>query len=1246
MAETIDRTIEVLKTALLVNPKDPAKHFMLGQAYRGAGQLTDAAGAFRKAVALKSTHAKALYQLGLTLEDLGETQAAAEAFERCAVEDGANVDARLRWARARAALGEHAASAAAFESVLTLEPGHAEATQGAFDGWHHAGDHTKASAHVDVARDLVGGSVPHVTRVAVTLEAVGRASDARTALEWLAQQEPVAPAVFDDLVRVCERLEDPRAVIAHAARSRALHQDTTRLTAPVGRAHFLLGAWAAAAPELQHAAAGPEGTPALRRDAAIALRRAGQAQDSLDGFREAAAALPGDVLLLEEWARARMALGRHIEALELLQQAVALAAATARTHATLAECHEALGNADQAVHAFAAAVALDPNDPVVQASLGRNSVAIGNRDGAIDALERSTSLDGAVLDNWLLLGAQLLEAERAEEALSAFDAAVAVDPESVEALRGRSLSLVALGRVADGIVASERWSTRAPGVESLGTLGQLLLSAGRGREAVQSLEAALGFGKTSVQVGLLLAAAYQAAGRPADARAVLEPVHAVHPANVEVLRLLAQLQLSLRDAGRAAETVRTALRHAPNDAGLHALSASAQLTMGNEAGAIASFEQALWLDPENPKLRVMMGETLRRMGRTRDAVSSLRAAIHQDQGNARAHFELGWAMEDDGDAAGAAECYGRCIALDASNAGAHFRLGLLQQAAGKLNDAATSLRRAVELEPDFAEAHMAAGEVLEAIADLDGALFALRSALRLSPEHTPTLLALARIYQKADRPHDAVPVLEQALQQDPSNAQARFALAKNLTLTGRRADALGALHRLVEDDPQHAEAHRELASHYKAVGSLPEAIRALESACRAAPTLPVYAAELSQALFAAGEHERALMAAQRAAKLGDTSSEHAALLGRTYAALHEWDAAAEALEPVLERAPTRLMAETYAQVVLQSRAWARAARHVSHLSAFAEQAPDVQLLLGWVALHEKRAQVALQSFDGALRVNPDDHRAAMGAGLARAALGQHTLAIPLLRRAPEQSPAVLEALGHALIQEGNLDEGVVTLERVSSQLSPDAGLCLLWAYRNAGRHQDFERFARQLLQGAVSDVVAAALGEWQLAQGQYQEVVATLSPIDDQLGARGLAVLGRALSKTGEHRMALHRLRRAASLQPLDHAANAALGASLVHEAQVEEGLRLIEAAVAAGVDDVDAHRAAATGYRALGHHAQAGHAMQALLRHTPADQELRYECGLALFRAGQHEEAMSQYRALRGARPALAEQLFREMNR
>ena len=159
-------------------------------------------------------------------------------------------------------------------------------------------------------------------------------------------------------------------------------------------------------------------------------------------------------------------------------------------------------------------------------------------------------------------------------------------------------------------------------------------------------------------------------------------------------------------------------------------------------------------------------------------------------------------------------------------------------------------------------------------------------------------------------------------------------------------------------------------------------------------------------------------------------------------------------------------------------------------------------------------------------------------------------------------------------------------------------------------------------------------------------MVATLTPVEDQLGGRGLAVLGRALSKAGEHRMALHRLRRAASLEPLDSAGRAALGVSLVHEAQVEEGLRLIESAVAEGVDDVDAHRAAAAGHRALGQHGPAARAMLAALQHTAEDPQLRFDCGVALFRAGLHEEAMAQYRTLRGSRPALAEQLFREMNR
>ncbi len=1295
MAETIDRTIDVLKTALLVNPRDATKHFMLGKAYRTADRLDDAVSCLKKASSLREGYAKADYHLGLTLEELNQHADAAAAFEACTNADADHLDAWLRQARMRALLQEHEASARAFEQVLRLEPGHPEAFRGAFDGWHDAGAHPHAFRFAAVPEVLADLEVEHAIRVAHTAEAVEAFDEATSLLRAIAERAPERVQTFDDLVRIMELTEAFGALLEDAARARALSGETRRHAASVGRAQLALENWAAAAEELDVAANAEGASARVKRDAGIAWAKSGAAERSLPFFQDAAPSRPDDLLLLVEWARARMALERNVEAKELLEQAVALPDTSAEAHSLLAQCLSALGDSDAANTAFQAALALNPHDARVQASYARNSLVGGDTSAAIEALARSTDLDSSNPTTWLLLGDQLLTdptSENLERALHAYRQVLAVEPGSTPALRGAAQATVGLGRVADGIRACQAWAQSEPGLASEGELGRLLRRAERYAEAAQAFERALEYVDGAegladgmregladgmregladgmregladgMREGLALAETYVELGRTQDAQALLLRLRGRHGEALEILSLLAGVSLRLDDARGAENAAAATLRTSPKDVRLHRLRAEAQLALNDTAGAIASLEQALFLESTDLRSRLLLGETLRRAGRHEQAVACLREAVLAAGDNAEAHYQLGWALEQHGQAEPACAAYVECTQRDPRHADAYHRLGQLRLTLGRYEPACEALRAAVELEPDLAEAHSAHGQALEQLGDLDGALFSLRSALRLAPEHTLTLMSLGRVCTQAGRPQDAITYLTQALQRHPGAREPRLLLAENLFAVDRHAEALGALEHVLLDDPLHAPAQLLLAEHYRRTGDLERAVTALSAAVESEPENGSSLLNLARTLLESGDAEHALNTARRARHLDLPGDQHAELNGIIASALTrlgQHGAALGALEEALRTTPSLALAVDFARVVEATQDWPRAAALESALNqalAGAEADPSagpVHRVLGRCAWLQARFQDALASFESAMRLNPDDDEAALGAGLARKGLGQLALAIPLLQRKSVPTPESQAALGEALVQEGQLDGGIAALEAAGDTLPPDAQRCLLWAYRNAGRQGDFERQARAILALEPDPLVAGALARAHYERGELTQVIELLSPLEAELGAPGLALLGIALSATGEHRQAVHRLRRAtslgtsgsSSLGPIEPAAHGALGISLVQEGLVEEGLSLIAAATRAGFDSSPAHRSAANAYRALGQHAPAAASMLAALRHDPDDAELRYECGLSFSRAGDPQQAMEQYRALRKMRPAMAERLFREVN-
>jgi Flp pilus assembly protein TadD len=85
--------------------------------------------------------------------------------------------------------------------------------------------------------------------------------------------------------------------------------------------------------------------------------------------------------------------------------------------------------------------------------LGLSSWKSGNREAAEKAFGQALELDRGHVKSWVNLGRVLLELERPDEALQNIDEALALKPESNDALRTRGRALDELGRTDDAVAA-------------------------------------------------------------------------------------------------------------------------------------------------------------------------------------------------------------------------------------------------------------------------------------------------------------------------------------------------------------------------------------------------------------------------------------------------------------------------------------------------------------------------------------------------------------------------------------------------------------------------------------------------------------------------------------------------------------------------------------------------------------------------------------------------------------------------
>ncbi len=196
------------------------------------------------------------------------------------------------------------------------------------------------------------------------------------------------------------------------------------------------------------------------------------------------------------------------------------------------------------------------------------------------------------------------------------------------------------------------------------------------------------------------AARAQAAGRLAEAGALLEAVLRAHPDHHDALCRYAMLALG---AGRPD----VALRAAGHAAAAH---------------------------PGSAPAHNLLGVACRRSGRLADAIAALERAAALDPAYFDAQVNLGNARLDAGDAQAALPCYERALALDPRAASVHNNLGNLHRELRRPADALAAYRRALELEPRHARAHANLGNVLSELGDTEAAVAAFRRSLALAPD--------------------------------------------------------------------------------------------------------------------------------------------------------------------------------------------------------------------------------------------------------------------------------------------------------------------------------------------------------------------------------------------------------------------------------------------------------------------------------------------------------------------------------
>lgn len=408
---------------------------------------------------------------------------------------------------------------------------------------------------------------------------------------------------------------------------------------------------------------------------------------------------------------------------------------------------------------------------------------------AHERLRASETVDAAVANGFLLLGVP------GEGAISEFERALAINPYSEEALAGRILAWLQVGRAEEALMVAQTQRHRSVEPEAWAELESVILDElGRTRPPGSPRFESDG------SLGLLLSARSDLArGERGDPSAFLRAKSSLVRLVLQHYRphalhyfMLTDAAIYAKDAALAATAAETVSHRWPHLPTAMALAGRA-LVLSDPKRAVALLDEAWLRWPDHPAVAVALGEARLAAGDVRGSVQILETAAGKWPTSFEAWTGLAEARANENNLAAAAAAYERAHRLAPQLPSVPYNLGVLYLEAGDFAAARPWFEVAVSLNPEYASAHNNLGMVHRQTGNLEAAADAFRKAAKLDSSRSEFVINRASTLLSLGWPKDALTTLDGIMSRSFERVEIPRLRAQALRKLGRLEEAVGIL---------------------------------------------------------------------------------------------------------------------------------------------------------------------------------------------------------------------------------------------------------------------------------------------------------------------------------------------------------------------------------------------------------------------------------------------------------------------
>ena len=691
--------------------------------------------------------------------------------------------------------------------------------------------------------------------------------------------------------------------------------------------------------------------------------------------------------------------GDQKAALIQLKNAVAQNPENAQARLRLGNLHLELGDAPSAEKELRKAVSLGTPAGQTLPLLAQSLLNQGKFQPLLDDISEDQAKGSAPL--LARRGAALLGLGDTDKSRASYEAALAADPNSGEALGGLARHAAIKNDLPGAMRLMEEAVTRDPkNAESWMLMGNLQRAQGKIKEALVAYDKALEAKPNHRSAHIEKAYLHIGSNDLAAAKADIDAARKVDAGSLNITYAQALLDYTSGKNVEARDSLQKVLKVAPEHMPSVLLAGAVELRLDSLEQSGRHLRHYLEANPNNVYARKLLAQVLLKQNQPAEATKVLSPALKEDSKDAQLLALTGQSYLQARDFAKASSYLEQASALAPEAAAIRTSLGMARIGEGNVNQAIDELKRATTLAPKSLEAgfaliqtHISRGQLDQAMTaalalekeqpqsaavqgikgdiymrmkDTRNARASLEKSLSLQPGFFPAAAGLAQMDMAEKNVAAAKSRFTTLLTKDKNNLDAMIALASIEVNQNKPAEATTWLEKAQASQPNAVRPALILASHYLRLQQTDKAQALLRKALVANPASPELLNALGQAQIASKDLNGALESYSKLSAAAPKSAEAQVRLAAVRMMMKNDSAAASDLKRAVSIDPTYLPARM-GQIELATRSGKpdEALAIARQMQADNPKAPAGLIVEGDLLLKQNKAAPALAAYEKA-----------------------------------------------------------------------------------------------------------------------------------------------------------------------------------------------------------------------------------------------------------------------------------------